>query len=76
MPMAATSGGRQAGGVERLRGDVALRAPDLIGVVLHPAGLREDLAEFLLRDAENTAIAPESDGAGAVVPCRRRGRPS
>ena len=70
MPIAATSRGRQPGGGERLGGHVALGAPDLLGVVLHPAGLREDLAEFLLGDGEDASVVPEGDGAragGALV---------
>jgi hypothetical protein len=38
--------------------------------VLDPAGLREDLAEFLLGYGEDAPIAPEGDGAragGALV---------
>ena len=58
-------GGGEAGGIERLGGYLALRMPDLHGVVLHPARLREDLAEFLLGDSKNTPITAEGDGAGA-----------
>ena len=35
---------------ERLDGDADLRRPDLLRVVLDPAGLRKDLRELLLRD--------------------------
>src|SRR5215470_16561629 len=45
--------------------DVALRAPDLLGVVLHPAGLREDLAELALRHAARGARLVEDDRARA-----------
>jgi len=38
----------KAGIREDAGGHVPLRAPDLEGVVLHPPGLREDLAKFLL----------------------------
>jgi hypothetical protein len=33
--------------------------------VLDPAGLWEDLAEFLLSHPEGSAVTAESDGAGA-----------
>jgi hypothetical protein len=33
--------------------------------VLDPAGLRIDLAEFLLGEAEDAPVSAESDGAGA-----------
>src|SRR3546814_5553143 len=40
-------------------------APDVLGVVLHPAGLREVLRQLLLRLAEAAAIAGEKNGAAA-----------
>src|SRR3546814_11975677 len=40
-------------------------APDVRGVVLHPAGLREVLRQLLLRLAEAAAIAGEKNGAAA-----------
>ena len=49
MPMAAMSFGRDLRAAERLDGDADLRRPDLLRVVLDPAGLRKDLREFLLR---------------------------
>src|SRR5262249_10919122 len=42
-----------------------LRTPDFLGVVLDPAGLREILAEFLLRDRARPAALVEHDGTGA-----------
>ena len=49
MPMAATSCGRDLRPPERLDGDADLRRPDLLRVVLDPAGLGKDLRELLLR---------------------------
>ncbi len=58
-------GGIQAGRVEgRCRGR-DLGRPDLPGVVLDPAGPRKDLAELLLAEAPDVAVAVEDDGAGA-----------
>ena len=52
----------------RVAHDVAryleLRGPDLISIVLDPAGLRENLREFLLRTADDIAIVTEKNGAG------------
>jgi hypothetical protein len=33
--------------------------------MFYPAGLWEDLAEFLLDGSQDRAVSPESDGAGA-----------
>src|SRR5690606_5982946 len=47
-----------------------LRGPDLLGVVLHPSGLRIDLAELLLRHRHDVALKVEHDAArarGALV---------
>ena len=55
----------QPGAAERLDRDGDLRRPDLVRVVLDPAGLREDLLELLLRDADDGAVVVEHDGAGA-----------
>ena len=54
-----------AGLGERLVHDARLRRPDLAGVVLDPAGLREDLPELLLRDRADRARMIEDEGAGA-----------
>ena len=42
-----------------------LARPDLLGIVLHPAGVREDLAELALRRRDRLAVAVEDDGARA-----------
>src|SRR3569623_12359 len=55
---------RQAGLGDGLGGDAELRRPDLVGVVLDPARLREDLTEFLLRDGLDPACVIEHDRAG------------
>jgi hypothetical protein len=55
---------------EHLQGHVALAAPDVQRIVLDPAGLGEDLPEFLLRRARNPPVVVEEDGAragGALV---------
>ena len=64
MPMAAMSRGCRCGAAERLDGDGELRRPDLLRVVLDPAGLREDLRELLLGHADDGAGVVEDDGAG------------
>ena len=50
---------------EGLGGHVALRAPDLVGIMFHPARAGEDLAEFLLCGSEDASVTRESDGARA-----------
>ena len=50
---------------QNFRCDAGLGRPDVAWVVLHPAGLREDLWKFLLRDADDAARAIEEDGSGA-----------
>ena len=55
---------RQAGLSNRLGGDAKLRRPDLVGVVLDPARLREDLPELLLRDGLDLACVIEYDRTG------------
>jgi hypothetical protein len=50
---------------ERFDRHADLRRPDLARVVLHPAGVRKDLRELLLRDAANRAALVEHDGARA-----------
>ena len=50
-----------------------LRGPDLVGVVLHPAGLRKVLRELALRQRRHLAALVEGDGAaagGALVECK------
>jgi hypothetical protein len=56
------------GSAERPGGDVALGMPDFQRVVLHPARLRVDLAEFLLGASEDPPVPAEGDGAGARGP--------
>ena len=70
MPMAARSRRLQArllhGFGDHLRG----AEPDLVRVVLHPAGLRIDLLVLLLRGGDDAAAAVENDEAragGALV---------
>ena len=70
MPMAAMSRGADAGLGQRLAQHARLRRPDLVGVVLDPARLREDLPELLLRRAADGAVAVEHERArtgGALV---------
>ena len=43
-----------------------LRAPDLVGVVLHPSRMRENLREFMLRHAAYVALMVEHYGAAAA----------
>ena len=50
---------------ERRARDVPLGTPDLEGVVLDPAGMWEDLAEFLLVGGEDASVSPENDGPRA-----------
>ena len=45
--------------------DLDHRRPDLFRIVLDPAGLREDLRQFLLRAGNRTTRGIEHDGAGA-----------
>src|SRR6185436_377678 len=49
--------------LDRRARHVALRDPDLLRIVLDPAGLREDLAEFALREGARRAFFVEDDGA-------------
>ncbi len=55
--------GAQAGRGYGFLGDTELGRPDIARVVLDPAGLRKDLAEFALRLAAHPPIAVEDDGA-------------
>ena len=57
--------GHEAALLERVGDDFAGAAPDLIGVVLHPAGLRKDLFVFLLGDGDDAAGAVEDDESRA-----------
>jgi hypothetical protein len=60
----------QPGRGQRLARHGELRRPDLLGVVLHPAGLRKVLGELALRQRGDAAVAVEDDGAragGALV---------
>ena len=47
-----------------LRGHCQLRGPDLLGIVLHPARLGEDLPEFSLGSGADIAFVIEQDAAG------------
>ena len=48
--------------LERLERHRVLGRPDLAGIVLHPAGAREDLRELALRQRHHLAGAVEHDG--------------
>jgi hypothetical protein len=61
-PMAATSLARAPARASASRAR-ELRRPDLVGVVLDPARLREDLAELLLAAGHRHAGMVEDDGA-------------
>ena len=52
---------RQAGLGERLARGGELRREDLLRIVLHPAGLRIDLAELALRHRDDAASSVEDD---------------
>ena len=52
-----------AGLRESLTNDLTHRLPDLDGVVLDPAGTREDLFELLLADRDDLPGVVEDDGA-------------
>ena len=64
-------GGRRADLVHGRQGHPQLGGPDLVGVVLHPAGLREILGEFLLGDAAHFPRFVEQDAPVGVVPASR-----
>src|SRR5262245_42009128 len=59
-------GGNVTGGQPGLRESgasrVELRVPDLVGIVLDPACLREDLSELLLGRATNRSLVIKDDG--------------
>src|SRR5204862_5819166 len=56
---------RRARLVHRTAQRLALRAEDLLRVVLDPAGLRKDLLELALRSGDGHAVLVEEDGARA-----------
>ena len=51
--------------LQRLGDDFAGAAPDLVGVVLHPSGLRIDLLVLLLCDGDDASRVVEDDEARA-----------
>src|SRR5437879_5274134 len=51
--------------LKRFARHLALRLEDFLWIVLDPAGLRIDLAEFALRAADGGAFLVEQDGARA-----------
>src|SRR5438552_17101236 len=51
--------------LRRFAGHLTLRLEDFLRVVLDPAGLRIDLAQFALRGADRGAFLVEQDGARA-----------
>jgi hypothetical protein len=62
-PMAATSLARAPARASASSRTGELSRPDLVGVVLDPARLREDLAELLLAAGHRHAGLVEDDGA-------------
>jgi hypothetical protein len=56
---------RQSGFVERFSDDRASVAPDFVGVVLDPSGLRVDLRVLFLGQSDDHAVAVEHDKARA-----------
>ena len=56
--------------LHHLSRDRKLRTPDLVGIMLDPARIRENLPKLLLRDTVNATAAIEQDRArtgGALV---------
>jgi len=51
--------------LKRFARHLALGLEDFLRIVLHPAGLRIDLAQFALRGADRGAFLVEHDGARA-----------
>ena len=77
MPMAAMSLGAQLGGGQRLPGGLDRRAPDVLGIVLHPARGRIVLGELALCEPQDAQIGAEHDGAarrGALIDRQHRAR--
>ena len=68
--------GLQAGLFQRLAADRDRRGPDVLGLVLDPAGRRKMLREFLLRGGGDGDVAAEHDGArgrGALIDGQHEG---
>ena len=61
-------GGGHTGPGNRLHRHTQLGGPDFLGVVLHQAGRRKELAEFLLGKAADRAVMVEHQGAGTGCP--------
>ena len=62
--------GAEPGGGQRLARRLDRRAPDVLGIVLHPAVGREVLGELALGEAEDRQVRAEHDGAarrGALI---------
>ncbi len=77
MPTAAMSLAVEPGGGDGLPGGLHRRAPDVLGVVLHPARGRVVLGELALAEAPDGQIRPEHDGAarrGALIQREDRAR--
>ena len=68
MPTAVELAGRDAGVVERLAGDGVRDVPDLGGVVLDPAGLREVLRELAVGAPDQLALEVEHQAGRARRP--------
>ena len=64
MPMAAMSAASTPAWASACRATSSWAGPDLLRVVLDPAGLGKDLAELLLRHGANAAARIEENGAG------------
>ena len=68
MPTAAMSRGVAPRGAQGFGHGGALRLPDFVRVVLDPAGAREVLREFALRQRDDPAAASNSSERELVVP--------
>ena len=76
MPIAAMSFAFSAGLFQRLAADRDRRGPDVLRLVLDPAGGRKMLREFLLRGGGDGNVAAEHDGArgrGALIDGQHKG---
>ena len=74
MPIAAIAAGREAGPLDRGAADGGGRGPDVVGVVLDPARLREVLRELLLRRGDDAPCARRTRWPGSrSCPGRSRG---